>query len=386
MTIEDGRCRTAAIIGAGPGGLAAAVALAKRNWEVKIFERREELLPVEGFALACFENLLRVLEALDAYEEAIVGATCVRMRQTIRSNGAVVHTLRFSDRHGNRMFDIARSRILQALNNAAERLGVEVCLGTTISQITPRGEVVDSRGNMTQYDLVVIANGVFSELPQQIGLQVTKTPLKDGVIRAVLSNSAEGKSAFEEGVHREIWSRNRRLMLVPYDNGKLFVALSMLVTDTKGRQMPANKQLWTRSFPLQGHIIEALPENQRWDQFFATTATAWSSGRVAAIGDAVHAQPPNLGQGAACAMMNAVSLAYHVSSDEPISKTLRQWEAAERPLIEHTQRVSRLYGRLLSCPDSIRATILRAINRSEWLNAQRQRTARYVPVGLEFKN
>ena len=43
--------------------------------------------------------------------------------------------------------------------------------------------------------------------------------------------------------------------------------------------------------------------------FEVITLKRWSAGRLAIVGDAAHAQAPNLGQGGGCAMMNGLGLA-----------------------------------------------------------------------------
>ncbi|HSR81991.1 MAG TPA: FAD-dependent monooxygenase, partial [Hyphomicrobiaceae bacterium] len=68
-----------------------------------------------------------------------------------------------------------------------------------------------------------------------------------------------------------------------------------------------------------------------------TRLDAWSVGRVAVVGDAAHAMPPTLAQGACCAMMNTLSLAVFVSQGSPIENALQRWEAQERGLTNDTQ-------------------------------------------------
>ncbi len=108
---------------------------------------------------------------------------------------------------------------------------------------------------------------------------------------------------------------------------------------------------------------------------------AWSRGRVAVLGDAAHAMPPNLGQGGGCAMMGALALAVHLDGARDVAAGLSAWEAAERPLIEHTQRWSRLYSGVTGLPSGLRKAVFRAIDRVPWLRAQHMRAANHVPTG-----
>ena len=121
----------------------------------------------------------------------------------------------------------------------------------------------------------------------------------------------------------------------------------------------------------------------RYDRFEYLRLRRWSSGRVAVIGDAAHAIPPNIGQGAGCAMMNALSLAVYLDSAPDVSTALRAWERAERPLTNHTQRISLLFGMPAYWPPRLRAFFYSLAARSRWLTEQRTRTARHVPTGTE---
>ena len=72
--------RSAEIIGAGFAGLAAACALAQRGWRVRVHERSDQLRAT-GAGIYIYENGLRVLEALGAYDEAVVTAPIVNTRE-----------------------------------------------------------------------------------------------------------------------------------------------------------------------------------------------------------------------------------------------------------------------------------------------------------------
>ena len=60
------------IAGAGLSGLAAATAFARAGWNVRLHERNDQLREI-GAGIFMWENGLRVLEAIGAYDEATAG-------------------------------------------------------------------------------------------------------------------------------------------------------------------------------------------------------------------------------------------------------------------------------------------------------------------------
>jgi 2-polyprenyl-6-methoxyphenol hydroxylase-like FAD-dependent oxidoreductase len=92
--------------------------------------------------------------------------------------------------------------------------------------------------------------------------------------------------------------------------------------------------------------LERIPDVGRWASFSDVTVRRWTSGDVCLLGDAAHAMSPNLGQGACVAMANAQALAHALDRYATVTGALIAWEASERPITDHTQRYSRIYGRV----------------------------------------
>ena len=80
-------------------------------------------------------------------------------------------------------------------------------------------------------------------------------------------------------------------------------------------------------------------------------------------------------------MMNALGLAVALESTEDIGAGLQAWERRERPLTEHTQRMSTLYGIVGTWPDRARNLALGTMARSRWLLEKRMRAAHHIPTG-----
>jgi 2-polyprenyl-6-methoxyphenol hydroxylase-like FAD-dependent oxidoreductase len=102
---------------------------------------------------------------------------------------------------------------------------------------------------------------------------------------------------------------------------------------------------------------------------------------VAVLGDAAHAMPPNLGQGGGCAMMGALALAVALEEDVPVEQALANWESLQRPIIEHCQKWSYVYGWITMLPRALRNGALWVINNNRQLNRSYLRTANLSPVG-----
>ena len=155
----------------------------------------------------------------------------------------------------------------------------------------------------------------------------------------------------------------------------------MLDRDEGAKTVPVRKDTWKRSFPHLEALIDRVGEQGRYDRFELIKLSRWSAGRIAIIGDAAHALPPNIGQGGGCAMMNALSLAVHLDRAPDVPAALAAWERQERPITDHTQRISVLLGLPTIWPPPLRAFALALAGRSKWLTRQRTRTALHRPTG-----
>jgi 2-polyprenyl-6-methoxyphenol hydroxylase-like FAD-dependent oxidoreductase len=125
---------------------------------------------------------------------------------------------------------------------------------------------------------------------------------------------------------------------------------------------------------------EADWSRTRWDRFQTIRLKRWSVGCVAVVGDAAHAMPPYLAQGAGHAMMNALGLAASLETAASLEEALQQWEARERPLTEHTQLWTRIYGTTMFLPKALKKVSIQ-VEKLPWVSEQYLKTANHVPTG-----
>src|SRR5947208_13899436 len=100
--------RHAEIAGAGFAGLTAACALAQRGWRVRVHERGERLRTT-GVGIYLYENGLRVLAAVGAYEQAIRRAPVLQTREVRDDRNRLISVHRWDSR---RVFSIGRQTVI----------------------------------------------------------------------------------------------------------------------------------------------------------------------------------------------------------------------------------------------------------------------------------
>ncbi len=379
--------RHAEIVGAGFAGLTAACALAQRGWRVRVHERAERLRTT-GAGIYIYENGLRVLEAVGAYDLAVAGAPMAHTREVRDDRNRVIAVHRWT---GSRVFSIVRQNVINALAAAATRAGAEIVTGSAATAATAAGQLVLADGRRLEADLIVGADGSNSCVRDSLGLLAKRRQLVDGCTRLLMDKTPEERRS--AGGARivdtktidtktvEYWSGTRRLLYTPCSETEIYIALTMLDHDEAAKAVPVRKDTWKRAFPHLETLIDRIGEQGRYDRFELIKLSRWSAGRVAIIGDAAHALPPNIGQGGGCAMMNALSLAVHLDRAPDVPAALAAWERQERPITDHTQRISLLLGLPTTWPPPLRAFALALAGRSKWLTRQRTRTALHRPTG-----
>jgi 2-polyprenyl-6-methoxyphenol hydroxylase-like FAD-dependent oxidoreductase len=373
-----GKARHAEIAGAGLGGLAVAIALAQHGWSVRVHERSDQLR-MFGAGIWLWENGLRSLDALGVEQAATKRAQRIETMVARDQEGRPL--LRRSFAHGDRLLLPPRGDLYDALIARVGELDVDVELESTAVAATAHGELELEDGTRHRADLVVAADGVFSRLRETLLLTRRVDYLDEGYTRLLIPRRPEDSPT----EITEYWSGSRRLLYDPCTDEVNYVCLCCPVDDEAGRRVPVDKTSWLESFPTLGGIVERFDDSGRWDRGMRVTTRSWSSGVAAVVGDAAHAQPPNLGQGANLTFQNALSLAEYLEREPDVPAALARWEQVERPLTDHIQRWTDLYGRVASAwPDRFahrRSQVLETVTRIPWVDRQMNKAARHRPVG-----
>src|SRR5436190_14134818 len=70
-----------------------------------------------------------------------------------------------------------------------------------------------------------------------------------------------------------------------------------------------------------------------------------------------------------------------VAGSPDLTSALKQWERRERPLTEHTQRWTRIYGTTMFLPRPLKKAWILIEKHIPWVRAQYVRAANQVPTG-----
>ncbi len=120
--------------------------------------------------------------------------------------------------------------------------------------------------------------------------------------------------------------------------------------DEARRQMLSLMADW---HPLVTELIEATPPADIYVDPITRLAEplpSYTAGRIALLGDAAHAMPPDLGQGAGQAFEDAAALTRHLTGAGPadVAERLLRYDAERRPRANRIMRAASRQSRLTS--------------------------------------
>lgn len=309
--------RRAVVVGAGIGGLTAAVALHRRGWHVTVCERAPRL-PTAGAGIGLAPNALRALDHIGVDATAAAGSAVATAMGVRRPDGrwlTRVTTADMAARYGTPPIAVPRPAFTAALAAAlppqALRYGTAV---TGVEDATGRATVRTDNGPDLPADLVVAADGIHSPLrraffPAHPGLHY----LGEMAWRTMVDASDLRMPDMSE-----TWGRAQRFGLTPLSDGRYYLYATAVVPegtrwDDPRAELRRRFGRWHDPIPALLDRIDRLdPDallcNDLYD--LAAPLPRLHHGRIAWLGDAAHAMAPNLGQGGCQAVEDAVVLAH----------------------------------------------------------------------------
>src|SRR5262245_58384242 len=182
--------RSALIVGAGIGGLAAAISLRRAGWDVRVVEQAGS--PRElGFALALAPNALEALRELGLKDEVVSRGVEVKAFEVRLPDGRLLKRIDFE---GNAVQSVVTLRparhgtLLAAVGSDALVLGRRVT-GLAPAPAPDKAAVLLDDGSRLEANLVVGADGVGSAVRQ--ALHPAEPPPRPSGFQAVRGVSYE---------------------------------------------------------------------------------------------------------------------------------------------------------------------------------------------------
>ncbi len=341
-----GGTRVVEIAGGGIAGLTVATLLARRGWQATVHERGGEIREV-GSGLVIHNSSAVVFEELGIFEEITDGATQFKRSRLMGARGELLLDKQLAS--VSRMYNPMRSAVIGAVYRAAANAGVDVRTGSQVLRADADGRLLLASGEERTADLVIAADGFHSAVRDGLPIAAVKRTLPTGCTRTVIPRGEyDGEDFFTE-----IWSGTRRMGICPVSETETYVYFGCEQADSRASAVaPVDAEYWAGVYPfLPREFIERLDQGSAIRHLYPyVRCNTWSHGRVAVIGDALHALPPTLGQGVGLSVSNARALVEAVgdADGDAVLAGLPQWEREARPVTDLTQDWSMRYERLSS--------------------------------------
>jgi 2-polyprenyl-6-methoxyphenol hydroxylase-like FAD-dependent oxidoreductase len=334
----------AVIIGAGIGGLAAAVALRRVGVNSLVLERADSIREI-GAGLSLWSNAVNALRELGV-EARVMDSASVIDRNSIRTPAGRLLAVNDFEEIGRtagapcicvHRADLQRI-LLEELPPDWVRTGAR-CVGFKDSTaLLENGERVEA-------DFLVGADGISSVI--RAGLHGAGPPRYAGYTcwRGILRK----EKVLPDRTALLAAGAGKQFGLWPCGAGQLYWFLTRNgpqgVTKPKREPLALTRD-WAAPIPkvIEDTAEDAIVQNDIVDR---PPLRVWGRGRVTLLGDAAHATTPNLGQGACMALEDAVVLASCLRTVHPVESALREYERLRIPRSSAVVRDSWQAGRIL---------------------------------------
>ncbi|WP_305968595.1 MULTISPECIES: FAD-dependent monooxygenase [unclassified Mameliella] len=326
--------RDITIIGAGIGGLTAALALRARGAEVRILEQAEAIREV-GAGIQVSPNGLRVIEAIglaEGFRAISVAGRAVSLRDAGGREVLRLDLTRLPAEQSYRF--VHRADLVDLLAARARAAGIRVRLLQKVLKVVPGtpARILLCNGDTTKADLVIGADGLHSVLRPELNGDADPFFTNQVAWRAVVPNTVDHppEARVHMGPGRHMVSYPLRggeqVNLVAVEERRGWVEESWSHRDT-GDNLRA-------AFAGFGGLVPGLLAGADrpglWGLFRHPVARVWHGEGAVLLGDAAHPTLPFLAQGANMAVEDAWVLADALSEAPDMASALATYQQRRR--------------------------------------------------------
>ncbi|KIX05263.1 uncharacterized protein Z518_06135 [Rhinocladiella mackenziei CBS 650.93] len=318
------------IIGAGMGGLAAGIAMARAGAQVTLLEAASELGEI-GAGIQMVPNVSRFLIRWGV--DKIIGDNLVLHDECNTWDKSELVAWAdpkvMAKNTGFPWWVVRRDHLHAGLSESAKRHGAKMVVNARVCKIgyvEDDVEVETTGGDVYRFHLVIGADGIRSFMRQQLFPGVMpKATSKVAAYRGVLSYDKifaevpEARSYLRNTM--DVWSGMKGYVLTyPISGGKECNIVTAFCKDyyvTQMEEVDINefREYYKDLHPIIQKVIRLVPYTQRWPLLQMPKMERWSNEKrnVVLLGDAAHCMQNHMAQGAATAVEDGAFLGRVIS-------------------------------------------------------------------------
>jgi 3-hydroxybenzoate 6-monooxygenase len=346
------------ISGGGIGGLAAAYALARKGFPVRLFEQSSEFREV-GAGIQLGPNIFRALEKLGLKDQVLADAHIPpgqEMRDAL--TGALITQIPLGEEY------FAKFSQPYAVTHRADIHAVylKACQGSNLVTLENSRRVEDfaegnggvsvrlDNGEQVKGRALIGCDGMWSRIREKI--VGDGAPRVSGHIayRAVLKRAQVPDDLWRPDV--VLWAGPRtHFVHYPLRRGELYNLVAVFHSDhyEEGWNAEGSKELLWQHFKMQRpevlRLLERIETWRMWVLCDREPIKEWSQGHVTLLGDAAHPMLQYLAQGACMATEDAVSLAEKAAANpDDLPTAFRAYQESRYLRTGQVQIMARIYG------------------------------------------
>ncbi len=346
------KSKSMAIIGAGTAGLSTAIFLSKQGFEIDLYEEFSEP-HAKGAGILLQPQGLQVLANMGLVDEIISKSSKISSLFGQNKKSQIIMDFHYKDLcHGLFGLGIHRGALFDSLYAKASTRLNNLYLGQKVVKITQDNSaatVTTEHDLVKKYDVVVIANGTWSNLSKNLNIKTKKTPYPWGALWKIF----ECSDKYSEGMLSQRY-QNCHTMAGMLPSGtdpntqkqciSFFWSLkSDRYDDWKNTDIELWKnkviELWPNIKPYINQITSH--DDLTFAQYADTIMNRWHDNKIVVIGDAAHAMSPQLGQGANMALVDAWQLSQSIKLNKTIESGLEHYSKARKKHLRFYQYASR---------------------------------------------